>query len=170
MARRPRSCFSPISPRLRAGHSLRRTPELDPQSALCLKVKRWVVVSYGSGVFLRILGPDTRNPFFKASNISSEVSNRLGTTKAFAGCQRLLNVVETGNVLPLSNKGGGVGTEADHPAGLHAWFARRNVCGWLVPESGSTRRGFDSFTLLKVDRGALIPTRAFEGAVPIPST
>jgi hypothetical protein len=42
------------------------------------------------------LGPDTQNAFFKASNISSELIDRLGTTKAFAGWQRLLDVVETG--------------------------------------------------------------------------
>ena len=54
---------------------------------------RWVL---RFRVFLRILGPDTRNPFFKASNISSELIDRLGTKKAFAGWQRLLDVVETG--------------------------------------------------------------------------
>ena len=73
----------PILPRLRPGHSLRRTPKLYPQSALGLKVKRWVVVSDGSGVFLRIvaLGPDTQNAFFKASNISSELIDRLGNRR-----------------------------------------------------------------------------------------
>jgi hypothetical protein len=70
----------PILPRLRPGHSLRRTPKLYPQSALGLKVKRWVVVSDGSGVFLRIvaLGPGSRYAEFSASAISSSVMDRLG--------------------------------------------------------------------------------------------
>lgn len=67
----------PMLPRLRPGHSLRRTPKLSTQSALGLKVKRWVVGSYGSGVFLRILAesPDSCHTAFNASCISSKLND-----------------------------------------------------------------------------------------------
>jgi hypothetical protein len=73
----------PMLPRLRPGHSLRRTPKLYPQSALGLKVKRWVVGSDGSGVFRRILavGPGSRYAEFSASAISSSVMDRLGNRR-----------------------------------------------------------------------------------------
>ena len=43
------------------------------------------------------------------------------------------------------------------------------VAGWFL-KADQQGEASTASPLLKVDRGALIPTRAFEGAVPMPST